>query len=291
MPKLGLASILTLFLTAPIQAIANSQIQVFPPIERANPKQYPGCPGGPSPEEFVKAIDFSQPADDGLLNAAWDQGVRVIFRYYDWEEIPDQPSRQCDFTDPTPFNRQFEFPWKQGSTLRRKTLTEDERDRIHAKGFSIGIVFQHCNDGQQTFTDQARAAFDANRALELADRLSQPRGTTIFFGADFNALANDIADIKRYFKVVGRAIKSHGYKLGVYGNGYVCKEIKHDGLASYCWLSQSTGFQDSQAYARSGEWDVKQCATRQPFGQSKVNFDTDILVNAKAGIGLWRPTR
>ena len=270
--------------------LADADTQTFPPLEYRSVRQYPGCPGGPAKAHPAEAIDISAPADDALLDKAWRSGVRVVIRYYDWAEVDglDHPG-QCVLGGRTAFNKRFDLNWKPGPTLPAKTLTRDEIKRLQAKGFSIGIVFQHCNQRLTTFLDKTRAAYDADRTIELATTLAQPKGTTIFFAADFDAAPTHIGRIKTYFRTVAAAMKRHGYRIGGYGNGYVCSQLKADKLISSCWLSQSTGFLGSHAYQARDDWDVQQCATRAPFKGSSVHFDANVINAREKSIVWWRP--
>ena len=200
-------------------------------------------------------------------------GATTILRYYDWAEGPTR--------------EKFDFYLEPGPTLPGKTLTQKERDLIFSKGFSLGVVFQHRNDLRKTFLDTKRAGFDARRALQLAQELGQPKGSVIFFSVDFDAREKNIEHVKRYFETVGEMVGAANYRAGVYGDGYVCAELKRAGLASYCWLSMSTGFSGSRAYHASGRWDVKQCASREASGRSAVNFDPDVFNASSGKLPLW----
>jgi len=260
---------------APFHAAAEPSSRL-PPLEHpgiAIDRQWPGCPGGPPSRERVAAIDFSKQADPEALDLARALGATTILRYYDWAEGPTR--------------EKFDFYWEPGPTLPGKTLTQKERDLIFSKGFSLGVVFQHRNDLRKTFLDTKRAGFDARRALQLAQELGQPKGSVIFFSVDFDAREKNIEHVKRYFETVGEMVGAANYRAGVYGDGYVCAELKRAGLASYCWLSMSTGFSGSRAYHASGRWDVKQCASREASGRSAVNFDPDVFNASSGKLPLW----
>ncbi len=277
MSKPTIALLALAALTAPARAEPAPR---FPPLERPNisiDRQWPGCPGGrPSPDR-VAAIDFSKPADAATLDLARALGVSTIIRYYDWPEGPN--------------GEDFDFYWEPGPTLPGKTLTRPERDLILSKGFSIGVVFQHRNDLMKTFLDRKRARYDARRALELTEELGQPKGSVIFFSVDFDARETNMPHVERYFKTVGALLGAARYKVGVYGDGHVCDRLKRAGLAAYCWLSMSTGFEGSKAYHDAGQWDLKQCATREPPRNSTVNFDPDVFNASNGRPPLWEPRR
>ncbi len=277
--SLFLALIAAALFFAPYRAAAEPASRL-PPLEHpgiAIDRQWPGCPSGPPSRESVAAIDFSKQADPEALDHARALGAKSILRYYDWAEGPTR--------------EKFDFYWEPGPTLPGKTLTQEERDLIFSKGLSLGVVFQHRSDLTKTFLDTKRAGFDARRALELAKELGQPKGSVIFFSVDFDASENIIEPIKRYFVTVGEKLNAANYKVGVYGDGYVCAELKRAGLASYCWLSMSTGFAGSRAYHASGRWDVKQCASREASGNSMVNFDPDVFNTSSGRLPLWEPNQ
>lgn len=277
-------------------AAAREPTQSFPPLVKAY-SQYSGCPDGQGTAETIRALDFSTPADDEILKAAKAAGITTILRYYDWPEPPPemaaQPRRQghrCQAPERSSFDSGFDLAWKPGPSIKDKTLTDKERKRIHDKELSIGIVFQHCNDDPDTFKDGHRASYDADRVVELARSLSQPKGTIVFFGVDYDVTKEvELSRVENYFKTIHDTLAPHGYKIGVYGNGLVCERLKLKNLASACWLSQSTGFQGSKAYAAKGDWDIKQCATREAFPGSSVKFDPNVLKGSGESIGFWKP--
>jgi hypothetical protein len=70
------------------------------------------------------------------------------------------------------------------------------------------------------------------------------------------------------------------YAVGAYGSGAVCSALKQSGLARYTWLSQSTGWQGSQAYQ---DWDIRQgpLVSHPPF-----QFDEDVAKDAFGGFRI-----
>ncbi len=78
----------------------------------------------------------------------------------------------------------FRYYDHKDETLPGKTLSATEADEIIAAGLKIGVVFQHHNDDPAKFLDPASGTQDADRALELADKIRQPYGSAIYFGVD-----------------------------------------------------------------------------------------------------------
>lgn len=284
--------------------------------------QWAGCPNNPVPGQKVTAIDTgyafdaSKPETVRFLEAAKAKGVKTIIRYYDWAHRPGEPppnlppgkweqseslclkiytSQRCGGVL-TPQERQ-----NLHAQRCVKTLSAAERDLILSYGFNILVVFQHFNECVETWLDERRAAYDAARALELARSLSQPKGSAIYFGVDgadekFKDRGEEdhgMRHIARYFEVVGNHLKSSGYKLGVYGSGYVCRSIKDERrLASYCWISQSRGHSEFSTYAMKGDWAVKQCLSNNAFnylGGARHDVDPDVVNPTLEDYGQWRP--
>src|SRR3954447_15066379 len=268
------------FLSA-ILTSSGANASEFPPLEKLGALQYAGCPDGSRAVDTVEALDASKPMDVVTLNQAKIRGINTIIRYFDWSEIGRKVTSLTPFGPRSNFNRSFTYPWRPGPQFNDKRLTIEEVNLIHKKGFRGGIVFQHFYSDLRTFLDFGRATYDANRVVEAAQDMSVPTATTIFFGIDLDADSSNIKYISRYMQVAGEIVRSHGYNVGVYGNGFVCKRLLDAKQASSCWLSQSIGFNESQGYAGTGNWDLKQCATRRAFPGSKVS--TSILLEKETG--------
>jgi hypothetical protein len=259
----------------------------FPHLLRLTPSQYSGCPGAKTGKARFGAVDFSQPVDEALMEEAKADGVIAILRYYDWkDDTPDARLSLSALSRRSKFNRQFQYPWRSGPQFHGKILTRDELAVLHKAGFKVGVVFQHFNSDHRTFEDTARARFDASQALDEARNLHQPLNTFIFFGVDFDTSPSMYPYVRHYFTSVRERLRIASFKLGVYGNGHVCKRLFQDGLVSACWLSQSVGFRESIDYERSGAWALKQCATRKPFSDSAVEFDPDVIRGKLHGL-FW----
>jgi Domain of unknown function (DUF1906) len=290
-------------------ACAGPTDQSFPDLEKNKQNetppashQYAICPMNEPARNHISAIDVSEQIDRRFVEQAAAQHVQVIFRYYDWPGVPgekwdystspdkntrDKENASC-LRDPTEFNTKFDLHWKSGETIPGKTLTAPERDLILSKGLAIGTVFQHCNNSPDTFNDTKRAAFDAQRALDLAKELGQPRGTAIFFGVDLEVDKDHLEPVKSYIKTVQKKIEDNGYVLGIYGNGLICSTFA--ATVKYCWLSQSTGHSGSLDYAnaKNPKWDILQCLPRDPFPSGGPDFDIDIFNARKPAIPFWK---
>ncbi len=265
---------LAILITAGMPAAAEPQN--FPQLVNKHSKQYPGCPGAKGSPELVTGVDASDAVTSekgAFLKGAQHSGIKIILRYYEWPDAVKNESREA-------FNKRIgsNFNWKPGPIWKGKRLGEAELKEIH-KNFKVAVVFQHDSSWIRTFQDPARPAVDAKAAIDLAQQFGQPINTVIFFGADFAVSENDFPTVEQYFKVLSPLIKTAHYKVGVYGEGYVCKMLKQNDLVSHCWLSQSTGkhFVGSIAYDEKREWQIKQCANRKSWSHDPADFNPDII--------------
>jgi Domain of unknown function (DUF1906) len=268
-------------------------------------RQHPGCPTNDLSGETISAIDASQPLNtpDGeeILKRVRDAGVNVVLRYYDWKNEGTRVAEDKDKNiemNPTGFKlhcigggsphfyRALQQSWNPGESILQKTLTAKERDTIFHYGLSIGVVFQHCNDIAETFADENRAAFDANRALQLASDLHQEKFTPIFFGVDDNFKSDEeVKNIKRYFDVVTKRVTGAKFLIGVYGSGSICDAVRENHPKALCWLSQSKSFLGSDLAITKMSYDIKQCLPRK-WNELDPDWDPNIF-NPSRKIKFW----
>jgi len=192
----------------------------------------------------IEAVDLSAPVSQSFLENMRAIGIKTIIRYYDHED----------------------------ETLPGKTLRRSERDLILANGFKAAVVFQHHNDQFASFT-ALRGSQDAERSFALAKENSQPRGSTIYFGVD--GPWKELTSITAYFTEVYARLARTGYRVGVYGSGFVCNALLTSGLAETCWLAAPTAWPEYHAYYQARRWGLAQLRPTQCGGRS-VDFN---LVN------------
>jgi hypothetical protein len=186
----------------------------------------------------IKVVDTSVPLDQIFLDNMKSFGVEVIARYYGYTDKnrPPDDSAVSEFQS-------------------NKVIRKFEVDLIKKNEMASIVVFQYLSQSESTFANwRIRAPADADRALALADDLGQPKGTTIYFGADGDFVNNyDRACVKQkkgagnctkeileYFSIVSDRVVKQGYVVGVYGSGATCKlltETKR--FATRCWLDFS----------------------------------------------------
>lgn len=149
-----------------------------------------------------------------------------------------------------------------------------------AEGFRIGIVHEGWGgvDGRGiTGPDGTR---DGHFAVRIAPVLGAPKGATIYFACDWDFTTAQIhSEVFAYFRAIRAAMSPAGveltaaslpYKIGVYGSGAVCSELKAAGLVEMTWLAQSRG------WLGFGEWLSKADITQGPDSHiNNADLDPD----------------
>jgi hypothetical protein len=119
-----------------------------------------------------------------------------------------------------------------------KRLSSEEAQIISNAGLEIVSVFERMGD-RANINDLSGAA-DGLVALQAAQDLGQPEGSTIYFAVDYDAQPSDMDSIEAYIRAAAAATPN--YPTGVYGSYAVIEEMKKRGACSHFW----------QTYAWSG---------------------------------------
>ena len=123
-----------------------------------------------------------------------------------------------------------------------KDLTRASAIATSDLGMWCGAVFE---EGGANFSgDQGMA--DAQRALEFAAEVGQPKGSAIYFAVDTGIGAGPA--VLAYFAAVAAIIRPTGYKVGAYGPGAVLAATLAAGTVDYDWLGGAMGWPGSREY-------------------------------------------
>jgi hypothetical protein len=111
----------------------------------------------------------------------------------------------------------------------------------------------------------AEAQLDAKAAIVQSGRIGQPDEAPIYFGVDFDLRSrgkvtdqhgNNAVDAEaalegclQYFKVLKGMV---GDRLGCYGNGYINRILRQEGLVRFSWVSESRSFEETPKILRDG---------------------------------------
>ena len=138
----------------------------------------------------------------------------------------------------------MKFVARYYSKYPAKIMTRQEALALSKAGLQIAAVYQDNNNAVQYFSTQLGSQC-ASRALQIAAGTGQPAGSAIYFATDFNPTGEQVTGpIADYFRAIAQvfAVAPTRYAVGVYGSGLTCRIIRDSSLATFTWLSQSTGF-------------------------------------------------
>lgn len=156
-----------------------------------------------------------------------------------------------------------------------KRLTRAEAQSIIAGGFSLCIVHQAVGSSADSFS-HARGLLDGAYARNYgASVIGQPGGSAIYFAVDFDTNVTELENrVVPYFQALQQILAASSdlpdYRIGVYGNGLVCRVLLDRKLAELAWLSQSTGHREHAAFKASNRWALAQGPSGQLCG---IGFD------------------
>lgn len=141
-----------------------------------------------------------------------------------------------------------------------KAITHDEINHIKNAGLSLFPIYQDGGYYLEYFQNSHQGLTDGKLAIEAAENLGIPSGTTIYFAVDFDAYEYQIDDfIIPYFRMIDFIFKTQlnkkRYKVGVYGARLICTKVSDRGLASYSFVGDmSTGFSGNLGYSIPKNW-------------------------------------
>ena len=156
------------------------------------------------------------------------------------------------------------------SRSNSKTITPDEAKFLSAQGFSILTIFQQNNRKNEDF-GASNGRRNARTALEFAQRIGQPEGSTLLFAvdADFTSKSKNknIADVLPYFESVKDTLGDK-FRIGAYGSGFVLQTLLDEDLIEVPWLSMSRLFTGTRTFFENDAWAVRQIPLPlvHPFG-------------------------
>ena len=209
------------------------------------------CQGQPRPQATVEpprsvgraaGIDLPTDASD-VLNELKDGRIAFVARYY---------------RDPM---------------SRWPALSASEAQRLSSLGLRIVAVWEPYRPDPVYFS-YATGYNDALRAHRQAKAVGQPAGSAIYFAIDFDARGQALSAVDQYFRGVRAGIAASGggrpeYKIGVYGSGAVCYQVRQTGLAEYSWLSNSPAWAGARGY---NAWNIRQGSR---YAHLTFNHDAD----------------
>ncbi|QOY96143.1 DUF1906 domain-containing protein [Massilia sp. UMI-21] len=182
----------------------------------------------------------------------------------------------------------IDFVMRYYSHNTAKNLGPVEARALAAAGLRLGAVWESAGTHAGYFS-RAQGQADGAGALALARAVGQPAGSSIYFAVDYDPSQADLdGPVADYFAGVTSALGC-GYRIGVYGSGMCCGYLLERGQADCTWLSQSTGFAGSKAFAQALRYDLIQ-ALPKTIALDGCTLDVDPDSTNPAGDpGLFQP--
>lgn len=119
-----------------------------------------------------------------------------------------------------------------------KAITKSEADTISEAGLQIISVFE--TTANRALVGRAAGLVDGASAIQVANDIGQPKGSTIYFAVDFDATAAQMPAVIEYIR--GASEATPGYNTGVYGSAAVIKAIQESGTCSRYWQTYAWSY-------------------------------------------------
>jgi hypothetical protein len=143
------------------------------------------------------------------------------------------------------------------STRRSKTVTKAEVKMLNNEGFYFLPVYQDNARRTRDF-GYNKGKIAGRNALDFADYVGQPIGTSILFAVDTDFTRSQILRyVVPYFKGVKEVINGK-YRIGAYGGGSVMRILLDEDLIEIPWLSMSRGFLGTRTFFEDEDWAMRQ---------------------------------
>lgn len=173
-----------------------------------------------------------------------------------------------------------------------KKLKMHEAKVIFENGLRLFPIFQKSGNSVSYFTP-AQGTKDADEAIVAAAQYGFPRGTTIYFAVDFDAVDDQVtSNILPYFRNIKKAWAKRnprGLKIGVYGPRNVCSRVGKEGISSNSFVcDMSTGFSGNLGYPLPEDWAFDQIKEFTiGSGDGAIAIDNNICSNRDKGISKF----
>jgi len=155
-----------------------------------------------------------------------------------------------------------------------KNLSAAEVRALSAAGIKIISIYE--STARRALDGAMAGRMDGEHAVTQAKGLGQPAGSAIYATVDFDAVPLQIPTVLSYLAYF-RAALGNAYRLGVYGNGLVCKAALDGRLADYTWLAGGLGMQGSRDFLASGRATLVQDVGDAQHETLGIAIDSDTI--------------
>ena len=163
-----------------------------------------------------------------------------------------------------------------------KVIKPAEAREFAAAGMKLGIVYEIDGRPGSAFVGGRDGAY----AARYMPTIGMPEGSTIWYTVDYDPSVGEMDGIISAFQAFKNALNGK-YKLGCYGSGMCCQDLKHRGLIDGGrWLTDSSGFDGTRAAIDNGWYEMRQLLPQTVCG---LDADPDLLLDETVDIGAAIP--
>ena len=167
-----------------------------------------------------------------------------------------------------------------------KDITREEAQIIFDAGLNFFPIYQTSGEDKDYFTEE-QGTLDAHAAIEAAQKLGIPRGTIIYFAADFDAMDSEVTKIViPYFAKIHEVMKDSIYKTGIYSARNTCTRVSNKGYACSSFVSDlSREYSGNLGFTMPDNWAFDQFATVSiGEGSAAISIDKDGFSGRDTGV-------
>lgn len=170
-----------------------------------------------------------------------------------------------------------------------KKLKKSEAQVIFKNGLKLFPIFQKSGNSIDYFTEE-QGRKDGEEAVRAALDYGFPKGSTIYFAVDFDAVNDQVTStILPYFRKIQQSMFLYNprkYKIGIYGARNVCSRVSKKGIATTSFVSDmSTGFSGNLGYPLPENWAFDQIKEYTiGSGDGAIAIDNNIASGRDEGV-------
>ncbi|MDQ1658506.1 MAG: hypothetical protein QOD41_3589 [Cryptosporangiaceae bacterium] len=211
---------------------------------------------------------------------------------------PDRPGVMADGITPVTAARATTLA-QSGYKIAARYLTgthgvqADELTAIFAAGLRYVPLFETGGTTAAYFTPQQGSA-DASQAVTAGTGLGLPRGSIVYFSADYDAMNADISHgVIPYFQALRQTMTLLGdpYRVGVYGVRNACSQLGALGMTVSSMVSGITvGWSGNIGFTLPVNWAFDQIATITiGSGDGTIHIDKSVSSGRDPGVASVTP--
>lgn len=174
-----------------------------------------------------------------------------------------------------------------------KQITKAEINILRNNGLSFFPIYQTSGNYLEYFSYN-QGVSDAENAYNLAQSLSLPANTIIYFAVDVDVLEGNIPYyILPYFEgIYNTLINKSTYGIGVYGTRNICSYVLRNGYALKSFVgNMSTGYSGNMGFSMPRNWSFNQYAGDEiTYNGTTIEIDKIDSNDSDTGVSAYDDT-